>query len=202
MVKTGHFGRDPKCPARGQTCKTNSGRDHFAKVCKTKSKPTVNQIGEKHIDSEPLHDYALLIRENTYSNKMKVNVGGVDLHMLIDSGATSNVIDEHTCTWESLKHAKIKCVSCEARIAEKSVPAKFIVIKGKGVPLLGKDTAMELGVLKIGVDAANGHPLTTEVASIDEHTKSGSTQVQTTYNSSMNNFQMCSKAWVSLRLNK
>ena len=66
--------------------------------------------------------------------------------------------------------------SCEARIADKSVPAKIIVIKGKGVPLLGKDTAMELGVLKIGVDAANGHPLTTEVASIDEHTKSGSTQ--------------------------
>ena len=197
--RTGHFGRDPKCPARGQTCQKCSGRDHFAKVCKTKSKPTVNQIGEQHLDSEPSHDYAFLIHENTYSNKMKVTVGGIDLHMLIDSGATSNVIDEHT--WESLKNAKIKCesrvappnrklwaygadqalslkglFSCEASISGKSVPAEFIVIKGKGVPLLGKVTAMELGVLKIGVDAANSPPHTTAVASIDERTKSGSTQ--------------------------
>ena len=43
---------------------------------------------------------------------MKVNVGGVDLNMLIGSGATSNVIDEHT--WESLKKDKIKCESCVA----------------------------------------------------------------------------------------
>ncbi len=55
--------------------------------------------------------------------------------------------------------------SCEASIAEKSVPAKFIVIKGKGVPLLGKNTAKEMGVLKIGVDTANSPPLTTEVYS-------------------------------------
>ena len=123
---------------------------------------------------------------------MKVTVGGIDLHRLIDSGATSNIIDEHT--WESLKNAKIKCesrvappnrklwaygadqalslkglLSCEASISRKSVLAEFIVIKGKV-------TAMELGVLKIGVDAANGPPHTTAVASIDERTKNGSTQ--------------------------
>ena len=32
--------------------------------------------------------------------------------------------------------------------------AEFLVIKGKGVPLLCKDLAMRLGVLKIGVDIA------------------------------------------------
>jgi len=32
--------------------------------------------------------------------------------------------------------------------------AEFLVIKGKVVPLLCKDTAMKLGVLKIGVDIA------------------------------------------------
>ena len=33
----GHFGRDPQCPARGKTCRKCRGKDHFEKVCKTKS---------------------------------------------------------------------------------------------------------------------------------------------------------------------
>ena len=33
---TGHFGRDPECPAKGKTCKTCGGADHFASQCKTK----------------------------------------------------------------------------------------------------------------------------------------------------------------------
>ena len=32
--------------------------------------------------------------------------------------------------------------------------AELIVIKGKGIPLLGRETAIELGVLKISVDVA------------------------------------------------
>jgi len=32
----GHYGRDQKCPAKGQTCHKCAGRDHYAKVCKTK----------------------------------------------------------------------------------------------------------------------------------------------------------------------
>ena len=32
--------------------------------------------------------------------------------------------------------------------------AEFRVVKGEGVPLLGRDSAMKLGVLKIGVDVA------------------------------------------------
>ena len=39
---SGHLGRDPKCPARGQTCRKCKGKckgkDHFASVCKTKPK--------------------------------------------------------------------------------------------------------------------------------------------------------------------
>ena len=34
-------------------------------------------------------------------------VGGVDLKMLIDSGANSNIIDEGT--WEQLKVKEVKC---------------------------------------------------------------------------------------------
>ena len=37
---------------------------------------------------------------------------------------------------------------CETCIIGKSVPAEFIAIKGQGIPLLGKDTAVKFGVCK------------------------------------------------------
>ena len=104
---------------------------------------------------------------------LKLSVGGVELEMLADSGATNNIVDEKT--WERLKAKMIKCKSeaapvdrkryayvsnkplpvkgrlmCEVVLGQGKAQAEFLVIKGKGVPLLGKDTAMKLGVLKIG----------------------------------------------------
>ena len=97
--------------------------------------------------------------------------------MLVDSGATNNIVDEETR--EDLKAKKVKCNSepastdrklyanasskplpvkgcfiCEVLIGKGKAQAEFLVIKGKGVPLIRKDTAMKLGVLRIGVDIA------------------------------------------------
>ena len=45
---SGHLGRDPKCSAKGQTYRKCKGKDHFASVCKTKSKNRgVNQVQEE-----------------------------------------------------------------------------------------------------------------------------------------------------------
>ena len=56
--------------------------------------------------------YAFSIKDiHGYGEKgtVQVSVGGVALKMLIDSGATTNVIDQ--ATWESLKAGNIKCKS-------------------------------------------------------------------------------------------
>ena len=94
--------------------------------------------------------------------------------MIIDSGASTNIIDKQT--WEWLKKNKVKCesarsdrkhyayaspnplgvigtFSCEVSTRRNTVSAKFFVISG-GDPLLGRDTATNLGVLKIGIDIA------------------------------------------------
>ena len=44
---------------------------------------------------------------------------------------------------------------CEVLVGKGKAQAEFVVIKGKAVPLLCKDTAMRLGVLRIGVDIAS-----------------------------------------------
>ena len=43
--------------------------------------------------SDPQHDYAFSINEGDHSELTTVRIGGIDLKMLIDSGANSNTID-------------------------------------------------------------------------------------------------------------
>jgi hypothetical protein len=91
-------------------------------------------------------------------------VGGVSLEMLVDSGATSNIVDE--ATLEHLKSGKIVCASkinksekilytyaskqplqvkgsftCTIQAGDRQTKVEFTVIHGKGVPLLGNTTA-------------------------------------------------------------
>lgn len=97
--------------------------------------------------------------------------------MLIDSGANSNIIDEGT--WEQLKAKGVKCESqtaspdkklysyasnrplpvkgsfkCTMGVGDRFTRAEVLVMKGRVVSLLGKTTATELGVLKIGINIA------------------------------------------------
>ena len=97
--------------------------------------------------------------------------------MLIDSGASCNVIDKQL--WEQLKQKEAVCKSQAVNKTLKSygtvnkveVMAKlwskgelgvksqtdveFLVIKGKGRPILGRKTAIKLGVLKITIPEVN-----------------------------------------------
>ena len=121
--------------------------------------------------------FAFSITEGEHSEMVAVQVGGVDLKMLIDSGANSNIIDEGT--WEQLKVKGVKCESqaatpdkklypyassqplpvkgsfkCTVSVCDRSTKAEVLVIKGRGMSLLGKITATELGVLKVGINIA------------------------------------------------
>ena len=173
----GHFGRDPQCPARGKTCRKCRGKDHFEKVCKTKS--YARQVGSEPDvnDPGPQHDYAFSISEGEHSEMVTIQIGGADLKMLIASGANSNIIDKGT--WEQLKVKGVKCESqaatpdeklypyassqplpvkgsfkCTVSVCDRSTKAEVLVIKGRGMSLLGKITATELGVLKVGINIA------------------------------------------------
>ena len=183
--KVGHFGRDPECPAKGKTCHKCGGADHFGSQCKTKTaKPPKPRREEKtkgkkpkksvrYVGSERDEDdeYAFTVNSATSPEKIDVTVGGVVVEMLIDSGASTNVIDKNL--WSKLKQDKIKCVSrksdkklyaygskqplnilgtfsAQARVEEKETEAEFVVINGEGAALLGRETAIRLGVLKLG----------------------------------------------------
>ena len=179
--QTGHYGRDPECPARGKTCIKCQGKDHSASVCTTsrsqrerkRSQPK-NPANVRAVEAAN-QEYAFTVNSRTEPT-LDVTVGNQRLNMLIDSGALSNVVSVHT--WEQLKQAGIKCSSrassnkklyayasdepltvkgtftCSVKCGQRATRADFLVVEGKGVPLLGRNTAMELGVLKIGADIA------------------------------------------------
>jgi len=119
-------------------------------------------------------EYAFAV-ETGRQKKIEVTVGGCKLNTIIDSGARTNIVDKQT--WEWLKRNEVKCESvcadkrlytcasqtplgvigtfhCETSVGDNSVDAKFCVINGKGESLLGRETAMSLGVLKMGVHIA------------------------------------------------
>lgn len=172
--KSGHYGRDPNCPAKGQVCKKCGKKDHFAKVCRSKGNDDRNNENLNQIEENC--EYAFHIHDDN-TPMIGVKVGGINLDVLIDSGASSNIISEKT--WESLKAQRISCVSqkgptkknlyayasktplaikgtftCDVKAGQRETTAEFLVIKGEGTPLLGRKTATELGTLKVGVDVA------------------------------------------------
>ena len=133
----------------------------------------MNQIerGESDTDSD---EYVFGVNTGK-SAKIEVNVGGVCVQAVIDSGASCNIIDADT--WNMMKKKHVKCLKMTTEhnkslklytyasneplkilgvftantcIKDKpSIEAEFVVIDGKGVPLLGKDTSEKLGILSL-----------------------------------------------------
>lgn len=100
--REGHISRDSCCPARNAICRKCKKEGHFEKVCRTKV--TVNKSKVNEIEEEP--DFAFVI-DGKMNNTNTVNaiVGGVLVkELLIDSGATCNIINKGT--WEYLKENK------------------------------------------------------------------------------------------------
>ena len=113
------------------------------------------------------------------SSSVTLVVGGVHLgEVLIDSGATCNVLSEPT--WNFLKQRGIRCESRQSATTlyayggkeplptlgtsttdvmlagdETGCRADFVVVKGDSCTLLGRGTAMDLDILCIGPVQAN-----------------------------------------------
>ena len=183
-------------PRGGKQCKKCNGTGHFEVVCKTKRKqnsgrgdggprrPYVRRRGGAHhyvrqVEAEDKQgddcEYAFGISDDSSvssDGKMSVIVGGLSLPMIIDSGASCNVVGRNV--WEYLKANNVKCVSSKASkklfpygsnqplqvagvfTAEVSVGERvlsgveFVVVENEGHALLGRETAIALEVLKLG----------------------------------------------------
>ena len=110
-------------PRERKNCHKCGGADHFGSQCKTKTaKPPKPRREEKtkgrktkksvmYVRSERDEDeYAFTVNSATPPEKIDVTVGGVVVVMLIDSGASTYVIDKNL--WLKLKQDKIDRQIC------------------------------------------------------------------------------------------
>ena len=172
--RVGHFA--VVCKTRKERSPENEFRDGNAKPrggYKHKHKGRVQAVD----GYESGDDYAFTVKDADKEGQVRIDVavGGIPLRMLIDSGAVTNIVDRDT--WETLKSSRIMCHSykCDRKLyaygSSNPIPVlgcftakvklthsdetegEFIVIDGRGQPLLGRETATALGVLKLGLNS-------------------------------------------------
>ena len=135
--RTGHYAKDPDCPARGAKCSLCHRIGHFRACCndnvggnkgqtrggKSKnhgyqSASNVQNVGENdtrvRYENESVEkDFAFSVNRESSRNDFgytDLEVGDAALNkVLIDSGASCNLVDEST--WEELKRQQIRCTS-------------------------------------------------------------------------------------------
>lgn len=165
--KLGHYQRCCRSKYDHQKRKAEKTQDGSRNNYKRQRKETtVNSLDDEEVQ------YIFNLNEDA---TVKCEVGGVNLEMLVDSGCKLNLIPDKT--WEYLKNNRVRCHkqvkepnkilmaygsktplkikgSFEAaiKIGKKTEFSTIYVIEDGSRNLLGKDTAIRLGVLKLGVD--------------------------------------------------
>jgi len=193
-----HLQHSTECPARGAKCRKCQMIGHFAVCCKTKQQaktswtkangdkrwhgvrnrktttqqPRSGAVNAVDCGEDSSDDFVFGVDGNKKLKCVNLNIGGVLLQMIVDTGSTVNIIDGDT--WDNLKCKRVKCITqrkgCDrelftyaahkpleilgcftacVRFQDCEVAAEFVVVKGSGKPLLGYETAVELGVLKM-----------------------------------------------------
>ena len=191
----GAWPHEHRCPAKGKVCRKCQKNDHFARVCRSKnetkgqaSNETVTkQESNKRNLVKPLQhhddtDNESSAEEHTYTirqktpeqNKgcpyVKVKIAGQLVSMMVDTGASINVLDQNT--FEKLKEVELKPTKVKAYPFNSKKPvefrgkfetliesksrycvATFYVMHEEGTGcLLSGNTAQELGVVQFNLN--------------------------------------------------
>ena len=128
---TDHMAHDPNCPARSKKCNACGEIGHSAVFCKTKERKPLTrddegrnntrgrayQLSEESATGQQdYYAFTVGVGQPTSGSEVDLKVGGVTLlAVLIDSGASCNVIDQ--ATWDVLK----KTVQCESKKSSKKL---------------------------------------------------------------------------------
>ena len=179
----GHQPGDPSCPARGRTCRRCQKIGHFGRVCRSsrQNQPRqnpVHAVDDHDHDVDPPSGYTdeeynfQIHTANMTLTRADIEVDGHMISMIVDSGATANIID--VTTWNDLhiRSPGIRLTPSHVRLfgygsrqplplqgefkrpmistaTKKRVSARIVVVDGDGGCLLGRDTAIDLGLLSL-----------------------------------------------------
>ena len=178
--------KNSDCPAKGKTCNNCGKANHFAKICYSRShsvrKPT--KYSKKHVNpvskqpgcevqstSDSDCDYLYAFDNKDQSRTLiTAKVNDFQCKLLVDTGASVNVLDE--ATYNSLpfttklgktsvkiypynSHSPVELLGkFQATVETKNriTVATFYVTKGTSGSILGCDTSHELGLVTLHIN--------------------------------------------------
>ncbi|CAB4037087.1 Transposon Tf2-6 poly, partial [Paramuricea clavata] len=175
-----HRAKDVQCPALDKTCRRCGKSGHFARVCRQKTnkpkqyKENARQLEQSDDDSSENECLFTLTAHNVHHRSDSLHmleIEHIPVQMLIDSGASVNVLDLET--YHRLKARKgvqlmpstlrvyaygsttplniLGTVSGRVKCNCAEIVAKFVVVHDQHAGcLLGRQTATQLGLLRVG----------------------------------------------------
>ena len=174
------------CPARGKDCKSCGKIGHFARVCRTKlsSSQHVRNVTHPHpktppdSDSEPKYAFTIAnLSGIPKPPKCQVKIAGCSIPVMIDSGASVNILD--AVTYDQITRTKrIKLIQTNHKIYSygsssplplkgiittdistdsKHLSAQFHVVDGNSGNLLSYTTACQLSLLQVMINSTTHH---------------------------------------------
>ncbi|KAK3720930.1 hypothetical protein QZH41_014537, partial [Actinostola sp. cb2023] len=192
----GDFPHRGPCKAKGKICNSCGKLNHFARVCRSNptSRNTVRNVTQENVTQDDDEDelYAYTIGSNARNKKSpmcQLQVDGRKIQLMIDSGASVDLIDEVTFKEINKDNRKklektnhriysygtdtplpvLGTVTAELKSNTNSVTATLHVVKGKTGNLLGFDTAQNLGLLRIINQASIDDPPVTKSSIYEEY---------------------------------
>ena len=182
---SGHKHTDPNCPARGQQCHRCKKTGHYGRVCRSsrfsRPRPRNNPVRavEEEAADEPLDSYPTDDEYNFHVDSVhavlartSVHIDGHNVRMVIDSGASVNIVDSVAWDWMRDRDHRLRLTPSNVRLygygakqplptrgefvgnlhapdTGKSTRSRVVVVDGDGGCLLSRDTAVALGLLTI-----------------------------------------------------
>ena len=197
--------KDGPCPAKGKMCNTCGKSNHFSRVCRTKQDKPQNhgkpgngkpaqrkftpkpkshirqvasqQCPESSDSSEDEYLYTLGQQTPAKTPTVSVLVNNVPVRMMIDTGASTDIMDESSfdelnkksVTQMQAPTKRIFAYGADAQltvlghfpahlcVGEKSVQSAIHVLKGNHGSLLSYKTACNLGLIDIKINHVQDH---------------------------------------------
>ncbi|XP_069129130.1 uncharacterized protein [Argopecten irradians] len=102
----GSYPHQGQCPAKGKKCNNCQKLNHFSKMCRSKKKELVHKVekGANHQYDSSGSDDEYVFHVNTRNAgqpKAAVIIHGMPMDIIVDTGATVNILDEKT--FQSMK---------------------------------------------------------------------------------------------------